>query len=233
MSIMDEKILRELRAGLFTPACVSLVLIPFVVLAYYWSMDGEVGQLDRVMVFAIMSLFLLHLAASFCSSRTNDKSLKFLEWMFLGFAFVGIYGVVEVEGPAVRAHAEGERYILVNYLEILANKCSKIDPSGCETELRIVASAKNFGWNESLAEELRQHLEGAKKVQTEDEEQFWGALAALKARNDYFARLSITEASSVRFKVLGFYLLVLGLSLRIIKTSIELFEWHRPKIAKP
>jgi hypothetical protein len=221
-----RKVADEIRQGLFTPFVMGLAVIGLV-LAAQREFQWFEFQTQAIVIFAFLCLVVFHFVAWACRRKTNDKSLKFVELSYLVIAFTGILGVTQLRSEAILSEIHFRMQIGADTLP-QHNLC-KPDPNGyqCQDEIAMLELLKNKSDDLSRIRELfERHMKDMENTK------FWGFIGLhINSLMTLAVRYHDTKDSFSIDKLLGFYLLCIGLALRLTKTSVEIFEWYVPKIS--
>src|SRR3979490_2159107 len=96
---------RVVKAGGDSLATPNILFYVSLALFFIGSFIAETGpdHFLKLSLFAVVCLISFHLAFWVCRKLTNEKALRIVDYMYLGIAFGGVFGVLDVQSSIVKS----------------------------------------------------------------------------------------------------------------------------------
>jgi hypothetical protein len=216
--------------GLATPVFLLGPVFGLIGVAYYWSMN-QIEQFWHLTGFTVLALAGIHFVFFACRKLTTEKTLKIVDYFYLGIAFLGIYGILDAQSSVRGSYLAVQTRALIENLIPPLNACTKRDPHGsCAEEDEFVSVLRIYGWSpDSYRWHRGLYEERLKSGKAVADNEFWEVAADFYRLHSEDKTANAVENEIIHRIFLGFYLLSIGLCLRLSKVTVEVFEWYLPK----
>ena len=205
------------------PGMVGLFAFILAMIGASLASDVRLNQFGMLVWFSVGSLILMHVVYFACKDVATDKSLRAIDYIYLGMAFFGLTAVIDVQVNLQRAHFQSN---LQFYLDFVKSelKCGGL----MEPDILEVCSDIEKGELSNKSIETVTGLVPSPDEQNRQNFRRFGLGVREDSRQMRKLAFSIENALLTR-RLIGFYILVVALSLRLTRVTAELKEWHLPK----
>ncbi|WP_154073478.1 hypothetical protein [Bradyrhizobium erythrophlei] len=188
-------------------------------------------QLTSIICFAIASLILFHVLFWLLREATDDKALKIIDYMYLGLALCGVFGIIDLQSKIAK---DRYQFVVSYYLPDLQKVKPCRNPKGKECDfatsmLNIITTPDPTYF--ATTKQLFTMLKGWQdyKLNDEDTTKFVSKFSEMTAVLDEDVMPYLRLARSGENQFIWYYILAASLALRLTKVTVELFKWHVPK----
>ena len=192
------------------------------------------NQEFRLTAFAVGCLLAFHIVFFLCRRLTDEVTLRLIDYLYLGLALLGIYGALDVEATILKAKIPDIVAVhRVDYRK-LTDCTGDVFQRGCNWErdaFRVLDRPYDHLQYRYLLELAKYYFEGG--VPNEKQKPLFDTVTALyrHVQSSVYDHTEVHDIIVYMNKLNWFYLLAIGLALRLTKVSIEVFKWHRPKVS--
>jgi hypothetical protein len=227
----------EVEKAVATPLMLLLPTLILIIVGSVLAWRGP-DHYSKLIVFGAICLVVYHLTFWLCRKETTDRALKVVDYIFLGLGFVGVFGALDVQANVYRSKIP----------DVLARYRPSVDEAyPCNRDSR---RSKNCHWPEVVKIVLsrpynhillgmqfdKERVESAyPNGMTDQDKEFFDAVRSLydAMQDEVYQYVDPIEVFDINHKIFAYYILCVGLSLRLTKVSAEVFGWHLPKGAPP
>jgi hypothetical protein len=133
-------------------ACKTPLRLLIPTLICFLLAGSQVGeppdQFTRLFIFSVVCLVIYHFSFWFWRSYTTEKSLKVVEYLYLAIAFLGIFGVLDVQASIVKMKVPQAVSFTISELE-------KLDPCvDCKWEQEVLKELRSTPYNHGHMRDL-------------------------------------------------------------------------------
>lgn len=234
---------KKLIAKLF-PATLLLTVLMMGV--GYLLADSGGPQTVKIAIFLAFNLLIFHLLFRAFRKRSSERDLRTVEYLYLSLALLAVAGVLEFQsayveferGRVIAGHMPYEGFAELPYCKAReSGDVSAIDPQLLEKH----HIGRLCRWQTAFSEELNTYDHKSMRNFIDNTE--WnfgptppepiaGRIEVLKKLWDEMEatvnryKINTTDRNWVLLKLYAFYLLALGLAIRIGKLSADVFGWR-------
>lgn len=224
-----------LIAALVLPIAVLIKIGAYESIVTAYGAIPPMVQVKRITGFAVLCIAVFHLTVWLCRSRSNEKSIRTLDYIYLLLAFVGVFGILDVQNKLTEEIINREYPALAE--DVLAlNKCqADIDQNHCKLDDLVVKALHRGKYNDDeIGLLLRLHKIAIERNNAVGNEEFWAALLNMYSSLYEYEKLLPHPSDYYYYqdKMFPYYLLCISLMLRLTKVTAELLQWFVPKSAQ-
>jgi hypothetical protein len=208
-----------------------------IIAGFLVSVRGPVDYL-KLLYFIAASLVTFHISFWLLRSTLNSRALKAVDYLYLSLGFVGVFGALDVQASVYKGNIARILHYAVPEI-VRLNPCKDPDDSNdCVWPNMMVHTLKdsliyNHSW-------LEMDLRDATKVYYKNgippsHQKFYDQVKLLydDMQDQVFQYVEPIEQITTERKILAYYILCIGLALRITKVTAELFPRPEDRSSQP